>query len=95
MGSLNSIKTALIAFFHPAEGWQLPLSRSLSGHIKDFCYERSTWSKFISTAQSKMGRCLMFSHNGDIFTIRPKFRNKQMKDLKGARTEMVTIKIQH
>lgn len=34
MGSLHSIKSALIAFFRPAEGWQLPLRliiRALQG----------------------------------------------------------------
>lgn len=90
-----ALKMVLIAFLKPTGGWQLLLSSSLSQHIKGFYYKKSTWSEFISAAQSKVERCLMFSHNGDSFTRYWRFRNKQMKGLKDARIETVTIKNQH
>lgn len=68
MKSLGDFKCVLIAFLGAAESWQLPLPSSLSEHIKDSFNETHTWSTFISKAQSKMGRCLMFNHVGDIFT---------------------------
>lgn len=68
MWSLGDFKCVLIAFLGAAESWQLPLPSSLSEHIKDSFNETHTWSTLISKAQSKMGRCLMFNHVGDIFT---------------------------